>query len=143
MSNLRPGSERAVRSSPAWSRANAWILRAEGIALMVVSTYLYFHGEGSLWLFLLLILVPDVSILGYGIGIKTGTVCYNLFHNTVFPLILVLLSVSIMAPLLMQLAFIWLAHVGFDRAIGSGLKYPTHFRDTHLHRLQQGGHLSD
>jgi hypothetical protein len=27
------------------------------------------------------------------------------------------------------------AHVGMDRAVGYGLKYPTHFKDTHLQRI--------
>jgi hypothetical protein len=27
---------------------------------------------------------------------------------------------------------IWTAHIGFDRMLGYGLKYPTRFKDTHL-----------
>jgi hypothetical protein len=34
-----------------------------------------------------------------------------------------------------QLALIWLAHIGADRALGYGLKYPTAFKDTHLQRV--------
>jgi hypothetical protein len=34
-----------------------------------------------------------------------------------------------------QLGLIWLAHVGADRLLGYGLKYPTGFRDTHLQRV--------
>jgi hypothetical protein len=34
-----------------------------------------------------------------------------------------------------QLALIWLAHIGADRALGYGLKYPTHFKDSHLQRV--------
>jgi hypothetical protein len=30
---------------------------------------------------------------------------------------------------------IWIAHIGFDRALGYGLKYPTGFGDTHLGRI--------
>jgi hypothetical protein len=29
----------------------------------------------------------------------------------------------------------WFAHIGMDRAIGYGLKYPTAFGDTHLGRV--------
>jgi hypothetical protein len=32
-------------------------------------------------------------------------------------------------------AAILAAHVGFDRALGYGLKLPTSFRDTHLGRI--------
>ena len=34
-----------------------------------------------------------------------------------------------------QLALIWLAHIGADRLLGYGLKYPTAFTDTHLERI--------
>jgi hypothetical protein len=33
------------------------------------------------------------------------------------------------------LALIWLAHIGVDRALGYGLKYPDGFKDTHLQRV--------
>ena len=32
-------------------------------------------------------------------------------------------------------ALIWAAHIGFDRALGYGLKYPTSFGETHLGRI--------
>jgi hypothetical protein len=32
-------------------------------------------------------------------------------------------------------ALIWLAHIGIDRALGYGLKYPTFFKDTHLQHV--------
>ena len=37
--------------------------------------------------------------------------------------------------LLLSLAFILGAHIGFDRALGYGLKLPSGFKDTHLGRL--------
>ena len=30
---------------------------------------------------------------------------------------------------------IWIAHIGFDRMLGFGLKYATGFKDTHLSRV--------
>ena len=30
---------------------------------------------------------------------------------------------------------IWLAHIGVDRMVGYGLKYPTSSKDTHLNRV--------
>jgi hypothetical protein len=38
-----------------------------------------------------------------------------------------------------DIALIWLAHVGFDRALGYGLKYATAFGDTHLGRIGKQG----
>ena len=34
-----------------------------------------------------------------------------------------------------QIALIWLAHIGMDRMLGYGLKYPTGFKDSHLQRV--------
>jgi hypothetical protein len=34
-----------------------------------------------------------------------------------------------------QLAPIWMAYIGVDRAVGYGLKYRTSFKETHLQRL--------
>lgn len=42
-------------------------------------------------------------------------------------------------PLAVLLALIWTAHIGFDRALGYGLKYATAFGETHLGRL--GGRI--
>jgi len=35
-------------------------------------------------------------------------------------------------PLGVLLALIWFAHIGADRLLGFGLKYPTEFKDSHL-----------
>ena len=33
---------------------------------------------------------------------------------------------------ILLLSLIWTAHIGFDRLLGFGLKYPARFKDTHL-----------
>jgi hypothetical protein len=38
-------------------------------------------------------------------------------------------------PLILSIAMIWLAHIGFDRALGYGLKYTSGFGFTHLGRI--------
>jgi hypothetical protein len=38
-------------------------------------------------------------------------------------------------PLALSIAIIWLAHIGFDRALGYGLKYSDGFGFTHLGRI--------
>ena len=37
--------------------------------------------------------------------------------------------------MLLTYALIWTAHIGMDRLLGFGLKYPTRFQDTHLQRI--------
>ncbi|RKQ33951.1 DUF4260 family protein [Oceanobacillus halophilus] len=36
---------------------------------------------------------------------------------------------------LIIVGLIWTAHIGMDRMIGFGLKYPTAFKDTHIQRI--------
>ncbi|GCE31572.1 hypothetical protein KDA_70560 [Dictyobacter alpinus] len=60
---------------------------------------------------------------------------YNLIHTYVLPIALLAISLLISNPLLLLFALIWLSHIGLDRLLGFGLKYPTIFKDTHLNRV--------
>jgi hypothetical protein len=119
---------------PVLTRPNL-LLRAEGGIVFVVSILLY--GEiGASWiLFVVLVLAPDLSILAYLLGVRLGTVLYNIFHVLVAPLVLIALSILCKQFWLLPYGLIWTAHIGVDRLLGFGLKYPTQFRDTHLQRL--------
>lgn len=111
------------------------VLRAEGAALLGVSIFLYArYGDGWL-LFVLLILAPDLSMLGYVGGPVSGAVAYNLAHTTVLPLLLAVVGVVMGGVATLSVALIWMAHIGMDRAMGYGLKRTTGFRDTHLGRV--------
>ncbi|HEX7255325.1 MAG TPA: DUF4260 domain-containing protein [Gaiellaceae bacterium] len=111
------------------------LLRLEGLALGVGAVLLYADGDHSWWLFALLILAPDVSFLGYLAGPRVGAVAYNLLHNLVFPIALGTAGALAGSDPAVAVALIWLAHIGVDRALGYGLKYPTAFKDTHLQRV--------
>jgi len=114
------------------------LLRFEGLIVLVLSVYGYHDLGESWWLFALLFLVPDISMVGYVWGAWSGALVYNLGHNYVFPAFLALLGNMVGQPLLYSLALIWTAHIGFDRALGLGLKYPTGFSHTHLGRVGSG-----
>ncbi len=60
---------------------------------------------------------------------------YNTAHSYVLPL--ALLCIGSVRPSLLPFALVWIAHIGFDRSFGYGLKYRTAFQDTHLGRLGQ------
>jgi hypothetical protein len=115
--------------------APALLLRLEGFAVLCVTVALYFWQHGPWWLLLLLFLAPDLSMLGYLAGSRVGAVCYNLVHTYVLPLALVLSGALVGVPLVIWLGLIWCAHLGFDRVLGYGLKYPTEFKDTHFQRV--------
>ena len=111
------------------------LLRLEGLAIGAGAVVLYADGDHSWWLFALLILAPDLSFLGYLAGSRLGAAAYNLLHNLVLPVALGTAAVLADSEASLAVALIWLAHIGVDRLIGYGLKYPTAFKDTHLQRV--------
>jgi hypothetical protein len=111
------------------------ILRLEGAAALAGAVALYAHAGFSWPVFALLFLAPDLAMLGYLAGPKTGAVAYNLVHTYAGPPILALAGYLFTTDLALALALTWVAHIGLDRALGYGLKYPTRFGDTHLGRV--------
>lgn len=111
------------------------LLRAEGLLLLACSVALYWRCGGDWKQFAVLFLAPDLSFLGYAAGPLLGAVAYNSLHSTVGPLILGALGVALNVQPMTMLALIWIAHVGFDRALGYGLKHDRGFGFTHLGRI--------
>lgn len=108
------------------------LLRLEGAAVLVLSVGAYGVLGGGWVLFGLLLLVPDVSMAGYLKGPVWGSRLYNTAHTYVLPLGLLGCGYLFDAPRVACIALIWTAHIGLDRMLGYGLKYPTHFKHTHL-----------
>jgi hypothetical protein len=111
------------------------LLRAEGLALLLGALVLYFHADFSWLLLVVLFLAPDVSFAAYLAGPSIGAAGYNLVHTMVLPIGLGVVGVLADSDAAQAGALIWLAHIGIDRLLGYGLKYPTAFKDTHLQRV--------
>jgi hypothetical protein len=109
-----------------------WTLRLEGLAVGLAALVVY-SVLGSGWTrFALLILVPDLSMLAYAAGPKIGAAVYNIVHTYIGPLLLAGLGHWFGSAIAPAIAAIWAAHIGFDRALGFGLKYAQGFGFTHL-----------
>lgn len=108
------------------------LLRVEGLAVFVAALVAFQMLGGNWWLFALLILAPDLSMLGFLAGGKTGARIYNYAHTHSVPLALGGIAWLAGATWLVPYALIWIAHIGVDRALGYGLKYPGIDRATHL-----------
>jgi hypothetical protein len=111
------------------------LLRLEGLAVLAGSLVLYFDAGFGVLLLLVLFLAPDLSMLGYLGGLRLGALTYDVAHTYALPIALAVGGVLAESDTAVQLALIWAAHIGFDRLIGYGLKYPTGFRDTHMQRV--------
>ncbi|MEP7292625.1 MAG: DUF4260 domain-containing protein [Chloroflexota bacterium] len=111
------------------------LLRLEGLVLFVSAIVLYAISGGSGLLFVVLLLTPDLAMLGYRVNARVGAAVYNSVHTYLLPGILFAVGYVFSAPLAMQIALIWFAHIGMDRMMGYGLKYPTEFKDTHMQHV--------
>jgi hypothetical protein len=114
----------------------AALLRVEGVALLVLSVLLYRVNGGGWLMFGVLLLTPDLSVLGYLAGPRVGAATYNAFHTYALPAVVGALGMILASPLTVAVALIWFAHIGMDRTVGYGLKYPSSFKDTHLERVR-------
>jgi Domain of unknown function (DUF4260) len=111
------------------------LLRMEGCAILAGSIVLYWGLHIGWVLFAILILAPDLSMIGYLGGAKIGASVYNLVHTLVGPLLLIGFAVLTARFIFVPYGLIWTAHIGMDRMLGFGLKYPTNFKDTHLQHV--------
>ncbi len=111
------------------------LLHAEGAAVAIASIALYFNAGYPWWLFVVLVLAPDLAMVGYAAGPKIGAVAYDIAHTFSLPVALGTFGVIADAGTAVQVSLIWLTHIGVDRALGYGLKYPSGFKDTHLQRV--------
>jgi hypothetical protein len=114
------------------------MLRLEGLTLLAGMTALYVFWGGPWWLYAVLFFAPDLSFVAYLAGPKIGAWVYNAMHSTIIPMAMLTVGFGFAPPLVLSLALIWLAHIGFDRALGYGLKYSAGFGFTHLGRIGRG-----
>jgi hypothetical protein len=111
------------------------LLRLEGLTVFIGAIALYASQHYSGLAFVLLLLVPDVSMIGYRISLRAGSQIYNAAHVYTLPALLIALGLVLSAPIAIQIGLIWAAHIGMDRVAGYGLKYATEFKDTHMQRV--------
>lgn len=130
-------------SAPAPARASGTsasggvgtVLRLEGAAVFVAAIALYGHAGFSWLAFVILFLAPDLSMLAYLVGPRAGALAYNLVHTYALALPVALAGFAVGSPVASALALILIAHIGWDRMLGFGLKYASGFGDTHLGRI--------
>lgn len=111
------------------------VLRIEGAVTLIAGLLAYWHIGGNWLLFALLLLAPDLGMLGYLANPRIGASIYNLFHLPLWPALLIIAGWFSPSQLALEIGLIWLCHLGMDHLAGYGFKYPTKFQDTHLQRV--------
>ncbi|SDT30694.1 protein of unknown function [Pseudomonas asplenii] len=123
MSHLAPSAPHTVP----WQRVEGGLLWVTGVLLFWQAGH-----DFTWWTALVIFFMPDLSILGYALGPKVGAYCYNTLH--LYGVGAALLAAGLIGamPALAAVGALWLAHAGFDRMLGYGLKSPQGFTFTHL-----------
>lgn len=101
------------------------------LALAVAGMYLV-SVQVPGWLWPILFLAPDVSMVGYLLGSKAGAIAYNIAHHKMTAGVVIAIGWGIHSPVLLLAGLLLWGHSAFDRMLGYGLKYGDSFQHTHL-----------
>jgi len=104
--------------------------------MFLLSIFLFSQTSFAWWWFPLLILVPDICMLGYLVNSKIGAIMYNLFHHKAIALLVLFLGWYWQIEWAELSGIILFGYSSLDRIFGYGLKYTDSFKHTHLGQLE-------
>lgn len=116
------------------------LLKVEEVFMMVLGIYLFSLLPYDWWWFLVLLLAPDIGMMGYFFGNKMGALLYNLFHHKGVAIAIYFLGVYLTSSSIQLTGIILFSHSSFDRILGYGLKYDKGFKYTHLGEIGKHKH---
>lgn len=108
------------------------LLKLEDFAELLLAIFAFSRLDFAWWVFPALILVPDVSMVGYAVNTKVGAAVYNFFHHKGLAIAIGVLGVILNNQAIMLTGIILFGHSTMDRFFGYGLKYNDSFKNTHL-----------
>ena len=120
------------------------LLRSEELAQFLLCLVALIVMDVPWWVYPILVLGPDIGMLGYLVNTHVGAIAYNVLHHKGIAILMggigvVLGLMSVHGPefrsvdTLMYLAAIILyGHACMDRIFGYGLKFGDNFHHTHL-----------
>lgn len=111
-----------------------WLLKLEELAMFIVSLVLL-NSDADWYWYVLLLIGPDVSILGYLINNRVGAICYNLFHHKGLAIVLFFIGMYAEIDWVLNTGAVLFGHASLDRMLGFGLKHYQGFGFTHLGQI--------
>ncbi|MFD2100687.1 DUF4260 domain-containing protein [Flagellimonas iocasae] len=115
------------------------VLKLEEWMMFGLGIYLFSLLDYAWWWFLVLILTPDIGMLGYLFDNKIGAISYNIFHHKGLALLIYGMGIYFSIPLCQLIGIVLFSHSAMDRAMGYGLKYDKGFKFTHLGEIGNNG----
>lgn len=114
------------------------LLKTEELGLFLLSIFLFSQLPFAWWTYPLLLLAPDLGMIGYFLGPRVGSMTYNTTHHKGLAALFYIVGAANSAPGLALVGVIMLGHSSLDRVLGYGLKYADSFNHTHLGWIGRG-----
>lgn len=111
------------------------LLQLEEASMFVAGLYLFSLLSYPWWMFPLLLLTPDIGMIGYLFNPKIGACIYNFFHSRITAIIAILIGSYYHLEVVMLVGIIFFSHAAMDRMFHYGLKHADSFKHTHLGNL--------
>ncbi len=108
------------------------LLKMEEAAQFVLSIVLFAKLPFVWWVYPALLLVPDLSMLGYAWNVKAGAFTYNLLHHKAVAIMVGVIGLFLANDYWLLAGILLFGHSSLDRMLGYGLKYTKGFKYTHL-----------
>ena len=108
------------------------LIKLEELAMFGLSIWALYMLNAPWWCYLLLLLGPDISFIGYVAGNKSGAYVYNLFHHKGIAVLIYVTGVLFNNIYMQMTGIILFGHSSMDRFFGYGLKLREGFKFTHL-----------
>lgn len=130
------------------------LLRLEEFAQFIVCVLALILFNVPWWCYLLLVIGPDIVMIGYLINTRVGAIAYNLLHHKGVAIVFVLagmpgqyenmnlVHLDMGGPMMNSLivGIILFGHASMDRIFGYGLKFSDSFQHTHLGWIGKATH---
>jgi hypothetical protein len=108
------------------------LLKGEELGLFLLSVLLFSQLDFAWWVYPVLILAPDLGMIGYLRSPKVGAFTYNFTHHKGLASLLYIVGVLYSVEALALAGVIMFGHSSIDRVFGYGLKLSDSFQHTHL-----------
>lgn len=112
------------------------LIKLEEFALFLFAGFLLWNTDFSWWWFPALLLVPDLSMIGYAVNSTVGAYCYNIVHHKAVAIAFYITGFYGEIAGFELVGIILFAHSSMDRIFGYGLKYADSFLNTHLSKIR-------
>jgi hypothetical protein len=110
-------------------------LKIEELVMFLLGVYMFNQLDFSWGWFLVLILTPDIGMLGYVINTKIGAITYNFLHHKAIAMSFYFMGIYFQNDILQIIGVILFSHTSLDRIFGYGLKFFDNFKNTHLGQI--------